>query len=463
MASEEELQSLPNGWSIKTLGELCDEGGGDIQTGPFGSQLHSADYVSAGVPSIMPTNILVEGIQAEGIARITRQDAERLQRYRVRAGDIVYSRRGDVEKCALVTDKEDGWLCGTGCLRVRLGKTPTNPDFVHAYLSSPSVRAWVVRHSIGATMPNLNTGILKSLPVALPPPEEMRNIGTIWTALINKTNQLASMNQKLEAIARAIFKSWFVDFDPVRANADGREPEGMDAATAALFPSEFQDSELGPIPKGWSIEAIGDLTLRVSMGPFGSNIKTDNFVAEGVPIIRGKNLRDGFIDDDFVFLSDEKADELRNANAFAGDIVITHRGTLGQVGRIPEGSRFPRYVVSQSQMVLTVDSRRATSLFVYYYLSSKAGQNQLLANTSQVGVPAIARPTMSVKAIKLPLSGRIALMHAFESLIGALENRINMNSVTIRTLTDLRDTVLPRLISGKLRVLEAEKLVEALL
>jgi type I restriction enzyme S subunit len=328
MASEDELQSLPDGWSIKTLGELCDAGGGDIQTGPFGSQLHSADYVSAGVPSIMPTNILVEGIQAEGIARISRQDAERLQRYRVRAGDIVYSRRGDVEKCALVTDKEGGWLCGTGCLRVRLGKAPTNSDFVHAYLSSPSVRAWIVRHSIGATMPNLNTGILRSLPVALPPQEEMRSIGAIWTALINKTNQLASMNQELEAIARAIFKSWFVDFDPVRAKADGREPEGMDAATAALFPSEFQESELGAIPKGWSIESIGDLTLRVSMGPFGSNIKTDNFIAEGVPIIRGKNLRDGFIDDDFVFLSDEKADELRNANAFAGDIVITHRGTF---------------------------------------------------------------------------------------------------------------------------------------
>jgi type I restriction enzyme S subunit len=463
MASEDELQLLPDGWSIKTLGELCDEGGGDIQTGPFGSQLHSADYVSAGVPSIMPTNISVEGIQAEGIARITRQDGERLQRYRVRAGDIVYSRRGDVEKCALATDKEDGWLCGTGCLRVRLGNAPADPDFVHAYLSSPSVRAWIVRHSIGATMPNLNTGILRSLPVALPPPEETRNIGTIWQALINKTNQLASMNQKLEAIAQAIFKSWFVDFDPVRAKAEGREPESMDAATAALFPSEFQESELGTIPKGWSIESIGDLTLRVSMGPFGSNIKTDNFVEKGVPIIRGKNLRDGFIDDDFVFLSDGKADELRTANAFAGDIVITHRGTLGQVGRIPEGSRFPRYVVSQSQMVLTVDSRRATSLFLYYYLISTAGLNQLLANTSQVGVPAIARPTMSVKAIRLPMSERMELIHAFESLTSALASRVNMNSTSIRTLADLRDTLLPRLISGKLRVPEAEKLVEAVL
>ena len=161
MAFEEDIYSLPDDWGSTTLGELCDSGGGDIQTGPFGSQLHSADYVLVGVPSIMPTNILVEGVQAEGIARITPQDAERLRKYLVRPGDIVYSRRGDVEKCALITAKEDGWLCGTGCLRVRTGKASINSDFLHAYLSSPPVRAWVVRHSVGATMPNLNTGILK--------------------------------------------------------------------------------------------------------------------------------------------------------------------------------------------------------------------------------------------------------------------------------------------------------------
>jgi type I restriction enzyme S subunit len=311
----------------------------------------------------------------------------------------------------------------------------------------------------GGGQQNLNAQLIKSFKISLPPMSVQCEISDFLESLDDRIESLSKTNITMESMARAIFKSWFVDFDPVRAKAEGREPDGMDADTAALFPSEFQKSELGAIPKGWSIESIGDLTLRVSMGPFGSNIKTDNFVEKGVPIIRGKNLRDGFIDDDFVFLLDGKADELRTANACAGDIVITHRGTLGQVGRIPEGSRFPRYVVSQSQMVLTVDSRRATSLFVYYYLTSTAGLNQLLANTSQVGVPAIARPTMSVKAIKLPMSERMELIHAFESLTSALASRVNMNSTSIRTLADLRDTLLPRLISGKLRVPEAEAML----
>jgi type I restriction enzyme S subunit len=108
-------------WHETTLGALCLEGGGGIQTGPFGSQLHASDYVLEGVPSVMPQNIGDNVIHADGIARIQESDAQRLNKYRMREGDIVYSRRGDVEKRALVRDDNEGWLCGTGCLRVRLG------------------------------------------------------------------------------------------------------------------------------------------------------------------------------------------------------------------------------------------------------------------------------------------------------------------------------------------------------
>src|SRR5262249_12619196 len=149
----------------------------------------------------------------------------------------------------------------------------------------------------------------------------------------------------------------------------------------------------GEIPKGWKVKCIGDIVQRVAMGPFGSSIKTDNFVSEGVPVIRGGNLTHGLIDGDFVFLLDSKADELRNANAFAGDVVITHRGTLGQVGLIPAKPPYPRYVVSQSQMLVRPDPIRLPSHFLYQYLTSPIGQHSLLANTSQTGVPAIAQPT----------------------------------------------------------------------
>jgi type I restriction enzyme, S subunit len=164
MSIENILGTIPLGWEYTTLGEVCRRGGGEIQTGPFGSQLHAADYVSDGIPSIMPANIGDNRVVETNIARITINDAERLSRYRVRAGDIVYSRRGDVERRALIRKMQDGWLCGTGCLRVRLGMHVADPSYTAFYLGHPFVREWIVRHAHGATMANLNTSILSACP-----------------------------------------------------------------------------------------------------------------------------------------------------------------------------------------------------------------------------------------------------------------------------------------------------------
>ena len=187
------------------------------------------------------------------------------------------------------------------------------------------------------------------------------------------------------------------------------------------------------------------------MGPFGSDIKTDNFVDTGVPVIRGGNLTHGFVDDNFVFVSEAKADELRNANAFPGDIVITHRGTLGQVGMIPLTSRHRRYVVSQSQMLLSVNPELASPRYLFDYLRSPTGQHALLANTSQTGVPAISRPTTSLKAIRLLLPP-IAILHAYERAAQAFVAREVAAATESRTLSAVRDTLLPELLSGRLNL-----------
>ncbi|MEX2124624.1 MAG: restriction endonuclease subunit S [Woeseia sp.] len=186
MAVEELVGSIPDGWAYTTLGAACERDGGNIQTGPFGSQLHAADYVPVGIPSIMPQNIGDNRIVEDGIARITPADAKRLSRYLVRRGDIVYSRRGDVERRALVREHEDGWLCGTGCLRVRFGEQGANPRYASYYLGHPSVREWIVRHAHGATMANLNTSILSSCPFVVPPPGGQRAIAHILGTLDDK-------------------------------------------------------------------------------------------------------------------------------------------------------------------------------------------------------------------------------------------------------------------------------------
>jgi type I restriction enzyme S subunit len=170
------------------------------------------------------------------------------------------------------------------------------------------------------------------------------------------------------------------------------------------------------------------------MGPFGSRIKTDNFVPSGVPIIRGNNLNaERFFDDDFVYLTEKKADELRASNAFPGDIVITHRGTLGQVGIIPYKARYSRYVVSQSQMKLTTDQNKVDPFFVFYFLRSPQGQHALLANTSQTVVPAIAQPTTSLKTISMPLPS-LQEQRVIAHILGTLDDKIELNRRMNETL-----------------------------
>lgn len=191
---------MPDGRQRMTLGDACADGG-TVQTGPFGSQLHAEDYVLDGVPVVMPVNIGDGRIEAQGIARVDEADAMRLARHRLRAGDIVYSRRGDITRRGLVRQEEIGWLCGTGCLLVRAGRG-VDPGWLSYWLATPWVHDWLRSHAVGATMPNLNTGILSALPVELPSLGEQLRIAGVLGAL----DDLVDTNQRLqEALAHQRF------------------------------------------------------------------------------------------------------------------------------------------------------------------------------------------------------------------------------------------------------------------
>ena len=209
---------MASDWVKTTLGEIVKLGNGIIQTGPFGSQLHASDYVDEGIPVIMPLNIINNKIDLSGIARITKEDAERLSKHLVKKNDIVYSRRGDVTRKALITELEEGMFCGTGCLLVRPGNS-IDARFLTYHLSSPINQEWIIRHAVGATMPNLNTGILKRVPLNIPSLDTQKAIAHILGSLDDKIELNRQMNETLEAMAQALFKSWFVDFDPLIDNA----------------------------------------------------------------------------------------------------------------------------------------------------------------------------------------------------------------------------------------------------
>ena len=177
---------------------------------------------------------------------------------------------------------------------------------------------------------------------------------------------------------------------------------------------------------------IADLIDEISMGPFGSNIKVECFVDDGIPVLNGSNL-DGVAlsENSFRYVTEEKADSLGKANASRGDVVITHRGTLGQISFIPQNSKYSRYVISQSQFRVRCNKKLLPEYLVYYF-HTRVGQYKLLANASQVGVPALARASTTFQTIEIeipPIEEQRKIVGILETIREkiALNNAINNN------------------------------------
>jgi type I restriction enzyme S subunit len=167
---------------ITTLGAVA-----EIITGPFGTQLHMSDYIEVGIPVIMPQNIENRSVNETGIARISDNDFMRLQRYSVKENDLIFPRRGDIEKHAFINNNFKA-LCGTGCFRVRVIDSNVYPLFLSLYLDRTETKKWITTHAVGSNMPNLNTDILASVPLELPSYNEQVKIGN-WLYKIEKKIQ----------------------------------------------------------------------------------------------------------------------------------------------------------------------------------------------------------------------------------------------------------------------------------
>ena len=252
-------------WKSYKLGEIS-----TIQTGPFGSQLHQSDYVKKGIPCIMPTNIgRMLDFQVDGIAFIKESDAIRLSRHIVSEGEIIYSRRGDIEKCAYVSKNEDGWFCGTGCLKITINRQFAIPKFVAYYLSTSEIKSWIVGNAVGTTMLNLNTTVLSDVPIRLPSLQKQNKIVRALDSLTDKISLNTRINHNLGEQAQALYKSWFVDFEPFKDR-------------------KFVDSELGMIPEGWRVGNIYDICDVYYGAPFNSTLF--NTERKGLPLIRIRDL-----------------------------------------------------------------------------------------------------------------------------------------------------------------------------
>ena len=187
---------LPEDWKLTTLGKVCE---GHLQTGPFGSQLHAHEYQEIGVTVVMPKDIINCRVDALKAAKITIQRAEDLKKHQLLAGDLLFSRRGDVTRFALIDEKSEGSLCGTGCLKARPSKNHS-PIFLSYILQRNMVKTWLEHNAVGQTMPNMNTAILAELPlISASSREEEDKIAQIlstWDKAMDKFEALIIAKQK---------------------------------------------------------------------------------------------------------------------------------------------------------------------------------------------------------------------------------------------------------------------------
>lgn len=433
-------------WQNTTLGQICAAQGGAIQTGPFGSQLHTSDYREAGVPVVMPTNIGDGGIVVEGIARIDQSDVDRLSQHKLQMGDIVFSRRGDVTKNALIRQHEVGWFCGTGCLKVRLGdESLATAKFISHYLRLPDIKDWLVRHAVGATMPNLNTGILSEVPICLPPLQVQFEIAGMLGALDDRITLLRETNATLEAIAQALFKSWFVDFDPVRAKMEGRAPEGMDEATAALFPDGFEESELGLVPTGWRVGKVGDFARlhKGSINPLQN------------PEVMYEHFSLPAYDNQQMPVSELGTEIKSNKTSVPPDAVLLSK-LNPHIPRIWLPVDVGNHAVCSTEFLVFVPAPNsgATKEFIYSAFTTAKFKEllcQLVTGTSN-SHQRVKPDGVSTMSAVIPNNDALK---AFGSMVKPIFERIGHNRGKAQTLATLRDTLLPRLISGQLRLPEA--------
>src|SRR5574337_792692 len=375
----------------------------------------------------------------------------RTRRAKPRAGDIIITREAPMGDVCMIPR---GLECCVGQRQVLLRANPVDMDerFLLYALQSPRVQhqiGW--SEGTGPTVSNLRIPHLKALKIPTPPRPLQTEIAEVMGALDDRIELLRQTNITLEAVAQALFKSWFIDFDPVHAKTEGREPDGVDAATAALFPDSFEDSPLGPIPQGWRTDEIGNVVNCI--GGTTPSTKEPSFCEPAehhwvtpkalsglaAPVLMDTNRKVSTAGLKKISSGTlPKGTLLRSSRAPIGYLAVAQIPTAinqGFIAMPPGGELPPAYLLFWTQW--NMDS-----------IKQKANGSTFME---------ISKSTFRPIKLCVPPEG---IVTAFVSIAEPLLERIATNEAQRTQLAQLRDTLLPRLISGKLRLPEAQTLIE---
>lgn len=406
-----ELSGLPGSWGVRRLEDCVEQ-----RSVTYGIVQPGANE-PAGIPMLRVNNFSQGTLRLDDVLRVSPEVESKYSRTRLRGGEVLLTLVGSVGQVAIAPSCVQGWNVAraVGVMRP-VGEIGAR--WLSICLRSPESQRILGLGANTTVQTTVNLKDVKALPIPIPPRAEREAIEQVISALDDKITLLRETNASLEAIAQAIFKSWFVDFDPVRAKAEGRDPEGVPPEVADLFPSEFEDSELGAIPKGWRIVRIGEL-LELA---YGKALKATDRTPGEVPVygsggINGTHNR-ALIDHPTV--------------------IVGRKGTVGSL-YWEDRPCFP------IDTVFFVNPMLASLEFCYRLLLAQPLRDM----NTDAAVPGLNRENVYRLKVCLPDQ---STMDAFDDIVDSLRNRMQAIRDEIEGFASLRDTLLPRLMSGKLRI-----------
>ena len=381
------------------------------------------DFSESGVVVLSAKNVKSgEIILNSDVRYVSREMWDRWMPVKLKVGDILLTSEAPLGEAVYLSEKAE-YCLGQRLFALRGDPRKINARYLYYALISPSVQARLLARSTGTTAQGIRQSELVKVLVEVLPKKDQDQIARILGTLDDKIELNRRMNATLEAMAQAIFKSWFVDFDPVRAKMEGREPVGMDAETAALFPDAFEGVDGQEVPEGWNVSTIGSV-LELA---YGKALKESDRHPGQIPVY-GSNGQVGWHDEPLVK---------------GPGIIIGRKGNPGtvawsQTDFFPIDTTF--YVVPKV--------RSMSLLYLYYELMFQ----NLPSQGSDSAVPGLNRNIAYMNSITIPSN---EIIKRFDATIMPLFKLVHLNTMQSRTLAALRDTLLPKLISGEIRVPDA--------
>lgn len=432
---------MQNNWKKSSLGDLQRKGLAHIQTGPFGTVLKASEYSGHGVPVISVGEIREGYLKvSEHTPKVSSETVSRLPQFTLMAGDIVFGRKGAINRNSIVNQQQSGWFLGSDGIRLRLSPK-INSVFVSYTFRTNAVGKWLLQNSSGSIMPSLNQKTLDRLPVWLPEKYVQDAIASLLSSIDRKIELNNCINAELEATAKAFYDYWFVQFDFPDANGMPYKSSGGKMAYNATLKRE--------VPQGWELVPIEYFADVIDPHP---SHRAPKEVCDGYPFAGIGDIDEAGnisiskarkIDEEFV-LKQERDYEIGEYSLGYGRV-----GTVGKVVRLKK-QKF-RYALSPTLSVINPKKPEYAG-YVYTVVKSEEFFRQVLKNTSGTTRPAIGIQFLRKIPVLRPANFHMAMFERFEEITKEIFEKTSITNQESQNLIELRNWLLPMLMNGQVIV-----------